>query len=155
MPEQYPKLLAFIHLFYPDFYDEICYYSEKSDIVEAKLICSNESHGFSAIVYSQGEMQEGKLFSVRPEKSTAVKNSWNWCWVFAVNILFKEEVIFPLRFKQKVIALPDGNDPLTALFFKVIEDEFIGTLQKITNQSIDEQRALQDCYSDYVTTEKN
>ena len=154
MSQQYPKFLAFIHLFYPTFYEEVSYYSEKSEIVEAKLICRNDDNGFTAMVFSQGEMKDGKLFSIRADTSFAVTHSWNWCWVFAVKIYFKGEMIFPLHFKQKVIALPDGNEPLTTLFFKVIEDELISAVQKLMKQSVDEQRSLADCYASYLSSEK-
>ena len=102
--KQYPKLLAFLQLFYPSLYQKLSDHSSKSDIVEASLICSNNADSFQAIVFSDGNSTDGELLPVYAEKTTMsmILNSWDWRWVFAIHILFKNEKIFTLSFKQKV-----------------------------------------------------
>ena len=86
--KQYPKLLAFLQLFYPDLYSELSLRSEKADIVEANLICSNNTHSYQAIIYSEDVAREGEMFEIYTGKDSIAPYSWDWRWVFSVTILF-------------------------------------------------------------------
>ena len=149
--KQYPKLLAFLQLFYPTLYTELSRHSVKSDIVEANLICSNNIDSYQTIVFSEGTMKEGELFKVYAGKSPMVVYSWDWRWVFAVNILFKGEMVLPIKFQQKVIALPTGKLSLTQVFFKIVQDEFKEAVLKIVNDSTANTTSVHEAYQKYFT----
>lgn len=114
--KQYLKLLAFLQLFYPDLYLTLSLHSEKANLLEAKLICSNNIHSYQAIIFSENMAKDGELLEVYAGKNSIAPYAWDWRWVFAVKILFAENIIFPIKFKQKVIALPTGKNPLTEVF---------------------------------------
>ncbi len=148
--EHYPKLLAFLKLFYPTLYKELSLHSDRPDIVGANLISSNNINSYQAIVSSEGIMKDGELFEVYAGNASLAVYSWDWRWVFAVKVLFQGKIIFPLRFQQKVIALPTGKHPLTEIFFKIIQHEFEDVLEKILKQSMDEKTSIRESYSKYL-----
>lgn len=150
--KQYPKFLAFLQLFYPDLYTELSHYSEKADIVEANLICSNSTHCYQAIIYSEDVAKEGELLEVYAGKDSIAPYSWDWRWVFAINILFEGNHVFRIRFKQKVIALPTGKNPLTDAFFNILQDEFKTVLENILILSIKEDVSLHESYTKYLSS---
>ena len=150
--KQYPKLLAFLQLFYPALYKELNHHSAKADIVEANLICSNNTHSFQAIIYSEDVAKEGELFEVYAGKDSMAPYSWDWRWVFAVKILFADNLVLPIKFKQKVIALPTGKHPLTDVFFDIIQNEFESTLTEIIRQTNQEKQTMHQRYTGYVTS---
>lgn len=150
--KQYPKLLAFLQLFYPDLYSELSSHSEKTDIVEANLICSNNTHSYQAIIYSEDVAKDGELLEVYAGKESVAPYSWDWRWVFAVNILFEESHVFPIKFKQKVIALPTGKNPLTDVFFNILQDEFKTVLEEILNLSTKNKISIHESYIKYLSS---
>ena len=152
--KKYPKLLAFLKLFYPNLYSELTLYSEKADIIEANLICSNNTHSYQAIVYSEDVAKEGDLFEVFTGNDYIAPYSWDWRWVFSVNILFEGSNVFPIKFKQKVIALPTGNNPLTDVFFNVLQDELKTTIKKISNLSTKEKISIHESFIKYINSVK-
>ena len=152
--KKYPKLLAFLQLFYPNLYSELTLYSEKADIIEANLICSNNTHSYQAIVYSEDVAKEGDLFEVFTGNDYIAPYSWDWRWVFSVNILFEGSNVFPIKFKQKVIALPTGNNPLTDVFFNVLQDELKTTIKKISNLSTKEKISIHESFIKYINSVK-
>ncbi len=152
--KQYPKLLAFLQLFYPTLYNEFSLHSQKADIVEANLICSNNAHSYQAIIYSEDVAKDGELLEVYAGKDSIAPYSWDWRWVFAVKVLFSGNDIFPIKFKQKVIALPTGRNPLTEVFFNIIQEDFVTVLEKILKQSTQEKTSIHESYSKYLTSNK-
>ncbi len=150
--KQYPKLLAFLQLFYPDLFTELSHHSEKADIVEANLICTNNTHCYQAIIYSEDVAKEGERLEVYVGKDSIAPYSWDWRWVFAVNILFEGRHVFPIKFKQKVIALPTGKNPLTDVFFNILQDEFKTVLKEILNISIKENILIHESYAKYLSS---
>ncbi len=148
--QQYPKLLAFLEAFYPALYKKLKQHTDKSDLVEANLICSNNPNSYQAIIFSKGEMNGGELLDVCIRKNSPVPYCWDWRWVFAVKILFADRLIFPLKFQQKVIALPTGRYPLTETFFNTIRDEFEAVLDEVMNQSIDAKIPMRESYYNYL-----
>jgi hypothetical protein len=150
--KQYPKLLAFLQLFYPDLYHQISPKSEKADIVEANLICSNNTHSYQAIIYSEDVAKEGELFEIYAGKDSAAPYSWDWRWVFAVKILFSNKVVYPIKFKQKVIALPTGKHPLTDVFFNIIHNEYEGSIHEIIDQSSRQNLSIRESFMKHHTS---
>jgi len=150
--KQYPKLLAFLYLFYPELYEELSPHSTKADIVEANLICSNNTHSYQAVIYSEDVAKDGELLEVYTGKDSIAPYSWDWRWVFAVNVLFAGEQVFPIKFKQKVIALPTGKNPLTDTFFNIIRDDFKSSLREIIKQTNQEEQTIQKSYSNYIAS---
>jgi hypothetical protein len=150
--KQYPKLLAFLQLFYPNLYKELNPYSENADIVEANLICSNSTHSYQAIIFSEDVAKEGELLEIYAGKDSVAPYSWDWRWVFAVKILFSDNVVFPIKFKQKVIALPTGKHPLTDVFFDIIQEDFKLVLRDILNRSIQDDLSLHESFEKYFST---
>ena len=148
--KQYPKLLAFLQLFYPTLYEKLSLYSDRSDIVGANLISSNNINSYRAIVFSEGMMKDGESFEIYAGNSALSVYSWDWRWVFAVKIFFQEKMIFPVKFQQKVIALPTEKHPLTEIFFRIIQREFEDVLEKILQLSIDEKTSIRESYSRYL-----
>ncbi len=148
--KQYPKLLAFLELFYPELYSELSKYSEKTDLVEANLIKSNNTNSYQAIIYSEDVAKNGELLEVYAGNDSIAPYSWDWRWVFAVNILFSGSNVFSIKFKQKVIALPTGKNPLTHVFFNILEDEFRTTIKEILNLSIKQQIPMRNSYAKYL-----
>ncbi|MFK7814757.1 MAG: hypothetical protein AB8B92_00320 [Gammaproteobacteria bacterium] len=148
--KQYPKLLAFLHLFYPKLYQQLSPHSEKADIVEANLICSNNTQSYQAIIYSEDVAKEGESFEIYTGKNSVAPYSWDWRWVFAVKILFSDKVVFPIKFKQKVIALPTGKHPLTDVFFNIIQDEFESIIKEMLNQSSQDHLSLHESFTKHL-----
>jgi len=144
--KQYPKLLAFLKLFYADLYANLSQHSSKADIVEANLICSNNPHSYQAMIFSEDVANDGELLQIYTGKDSIAPYAWDWRWVFAVKILFAEEIIFPISFKQKVIALPSGKHPLTEIFFNILQNEFKEALEQVVKQSIEKKTAINECY---------
>jgi len=149
---QYPKFLAFMQLFYPALYKQISIHSTSTDLVEANLICSNNNHSFQAIVYSEGISEKGELLDIYTGTDAAAPYSWDWRWVFAVKVLFAEKPIFKIKFKQKVIALPTGNHPLTNVFFDVLKDEFTQLIQDVNKAKASRQASIHKCFDELSKT---
>ena len=147
--KQYPKYLAFLQLFYPEIYAKLSHHSDKADIVEAKLICSNSIHSFQAIIFSEDVAQDGELLEVYAGKDSIAPYSWDWRWVFAVKVLFCGKIVFPIKFKQKVIALPTGNNPLTDVFFNILQNEFNTVAEKLLRLSFDKKIPMHASYAKY------
>ncbi len=152
--KQYPKLLAFLQLFYPTLYNKLSLHSQKADIVEAKLICSNNAHSYQAIIYSEDIAKDGELLEVYAGKDSIAPYSWDWRWVFAVKVLFSGNDIFPIKFKQKVIALPSGQNPLSDVFFKIIREDFEMVFEELLKQSTQEKISIRESYSKYLISIK-
>ncbi len=150
--EHYPMLLAFLQLFYPTLYGRLSPHSERADIVGANLISSNNISAYRAIVFSEGVMKDGESFELYAGNAALTVYSWDWRWVFAVKILFRGDTIFPVRFQQKVIALPTGKRPLTDIFFKIIQREFEVVLENILKTSVDERTSMRESYSRYLVS---
>jgi len=152
--KQYPKLLAFLQLFYPTLYNEFSLHSQKAYIVEANLICSNNTHSYQAIIYSEDVAKDGELLEVYAGKDSIAPYSWDWRWVFAVKVLFSGNEVFPIKFKQKVIALPTGRNPLTEVFFNIIQEDFKMVLEEVLKQSTQEKTSIHESYSKYLISIK-
>ncbi|MCY4641490.1 MAG: hypothetical protein OXC41_02150 [Gammaproteobacteria bacterium] len=150
--KNYPKLLAFLQLFYPTLYEKLSLYSDRSDIVGANLISSNNINSYQAVVFSEGMMKDGELFEIYAGNTVLSVYSWDWRWVFAVKIYFQEKMIFPVRFQQKVIALPTGKHPLTKIFFEIIQQEFEDVLEEILKPSMDENTPIRENYCRYLNS---
>lgn len=150
--KQYPKLLAFLQLFYPDLYLILSHHSEKSDLVETNLICSNSSHLYQAVIYSEDVAKEGETLEVYAGKDSIAPYSWDWRWVFAVKLLFDGNIVFPIKFKQKVIALPTGKNPLTDVFFNILQAEFKTVIEEILAKAQEEQITIHESYTNYVAS---
>lgn len=148
--KQYPKLLAFLQLFYPNLYQQLSAHSEKADLVEANLICSNNTQSFQAIIFSEDVAKDGELFEVYSAKNSVAPYSWDWRWVFAVKIVFSGNTVFAMKFKQKVIALPTGKHPLTDVFFNILKDEFEVSIKDILNRSSQEALSLRESVSKHI-----
>ena len=152
LARHYPKFLAFIQLFYPALYKKISIHSDKPDFVEANLICSNNNHSFQAIVYSEDVAKEGELFEIYTGKDSKAPYSWDWRWVFAIKILFAEEIIFHIKFKQKVIALPTGKHPLAGPFFNILDNEFKNVLDELGKDIKNNHISVKESYTHYCRT---
>ena len=150
--EHYPMLLAFLQLFYPTLYEKLSPHSESADIVGANLISSNNVSAYRAVVFSEGVMRDGESFEIYAGNAALTVYSWDWRWVFAVKILFRGNTIFPVRFQQKVIALPTGKRPLTDIFFRIIQREFEVVLENILRTSMDEHTPIRESYSRYLVS---
>ncbi len=147
---QYPKFLAFMQLFYPPLYKQISTYSDKSDLVEANLICSNNAHSFQAIVYSEDVTEDGELLDIYSGKNAMAPYSWDWRWVFALKIVYSNSPVFKLTFKQKVIALPSGKHPLSDAFFNVLNDEFKQLITDLNQVKQLNNIPIHDCFAGHI-----
>ena len=150
--KHFPKFIAFLQLFYPTLYKQLNSYVEDSDLVKANLICSNNTHSYQAIILSEDVSKDGELFEIYTGKDSIMPYSWDWRWVFAVNILFEEKSVFPIKFKQKVIALPTGKHPLTNVFFNILEDEFDKTLNELRATANNTNISIHECYLNYCNS---
>ncbi len=146
----YPKFLAFIALIYPHLFEELAQISKKADLVEAKLLSSNCDASFQAIVFSEGAFKAGDHFIINPSSFNTAPYSWDWRWVFALKILYKNHLVIPLKFNQKVIALPTGNNPLSMVFFKNVADEFKLVIDNFLYNSESSHHAIYQNYEKYV-----
>ncbi len=147
--QHYSKFLAFLQLFYPSLYKQISALSENSDLVEADLICSNNTHSFRAIVYSEGITKDGELLEIHAGKYSIAPYSWDWRWVFALKILFNGNNIFPIKFKQKVIALPTGKHPVTDKFFNILQEEFNKAVIEIIKSAKHDNLPIHEGFIEY------
>lgn len=147
MATHYTKFLAFLRLFYPNLYQELSTYSKPTEVVEANLICTNSIHNFQAMIFSEDVAIKDELFDIYAGKDSIAPYSWDWRWVFAVKILYKGTAVLPIKFKQKVIALPTGKHPLSHNFFDILKDEF----KEVTKQLIcnDTNDPTHDRYKKY------
>ena len=150
--KQYPKFLAFLQLFYPTLYKNLSPCSSKADIVEANLICSNTIHSFQAIVFSEGLNKDGEILDIYTGANSIAPYSWDWRWVFAIKILYQGNIIFPIKFKQKVIALPTGNHPLSNIFFNALRNEFQKPISDLINLTKSQQFLIQKVYANYCAS---
>ena len=148
----YPKFLAFVHLIFPNFFDELACISNKSDLVEAKLLSSNCNTSFQATVFSEGNFKNGDVFQVLAENLHAAPYSWDWRWVFALKILYNNHLIFPLKFKKRIIALPTGKNPLSMVFFNNLTDEFEFVVQNIVQNINNNQKSVYENYEYYLNS---
>lgn len=147
--KQYPKLLAFLQLFYPHLYQQLSSHSEKADIVEANLICSNNTQSFQAIIFSEDVAKDGEIFEIYTGNNSVAPYSWDWRWVFAIKLVFSGSPVFAMKFKQKVIALPTGKHPLTNVFFNILEEEFETSIKDILSRSSQEAVSLHESFSEF------
>ncbi len=149
MATHYTKFLAFLKLFYPNLYQELSTYSKPTEVVEANLICTNSIHNFQAMIFSEDVAIKDELFDIYAGKDSIAPYSWDWRWVFAVKIIFEGATIFPIKFKQKIIALPTGKHPLSYAFFDILEDEF----KEVSKQLINNDASLStgDRYEKYFS----
>ena len=149
--KQYPKLLSFLYLIYPSLYEQLAEFSSKSQLVEAKLISTNRLEMYQAIVFSEGDTSSGETFKLIFSDAMGVPYSWDWRWVFAVNVLYQDQNILPLKFKQKVIALPTGEHPLSSVFFNNLEHEFTVEINKVIDISNDNKIPIIDAYASLLS----
>jgi len=119
--------------------------------VEAKLICSNSNHVFQAVIYSEDVAREGELLEVYSGKSTVTPYSWDWRWVFAVKLLFDGQEVLPIKFKQKVIALPTGKNPLSHIFFDILQNEYRVVVDDLVRNSQEHDISLHESYAKYIS----
>lgn len=148
----YPKFLAFLHLICPHLFEELANISNNSDLVEAKLLSSNCNTSFQAIVFSEGNFENGDYFQVLAENINAAPYSWDWRWAFALKIIYNGHLIFPLKFKQKVIALPTGKNPLSMIFFNTLTDEITFEIQNLVQNFNNDQKTIYELYESYLNS---
>ena len=125
-------------LFYPNLYRELSSHSKHAEVVEANLIGTNSIHKFQAKVFSEDVLNQDEVFEIFAEENSIAPYSWDWRWVFAVKILYQGTTIFPIKFKQKIIALPTGKHPLGHAFFEILTDEY----KEVTKQLINDDTNL-------------
>ena len=147
---QYPKFLAFLQLVFPPLYNQLAQHSHKSDIVKANLTSAHNIASFSAIIFSDDAPPQGDEFKIISENNNLDPYAWDWRWVFAINLRYEEDIIFILKFKQKVIALPSGVNPLSPSFFENLQSEFGIQIQNIINDMNDKSIPISSCYSEYL-----
>ena len=148
----YPKFLAFLHLICPHLFEELAKISNNSDLVEAKLLSSNCNTSFQAIIFSEGNFENGDYFQVLAENINAVPYSWDWRWVFALKIFYNNQLIFPLKFKQKVIALPTGKNPLSMVFFNTLKDEITFVIHNFVQIFNNDHKTIYEVYESYLNS---
>ncbi len=148
----YPKLLAFLQLIYPSLFEELAHYSSKSDLVEAKLISANYLNSYQAIVFSEGETRNGEIFKIIPKYSFVSPYSWDWRWVFALSLKYDKNTIFPIKFQQKVIALPTGKHPLSTVFFNNLNNEFTKEIHKLIELLDRDNTLITEAYESYLNS---
>ena len=148
----YPKFLAFLHLICPHLFEELANISNNSDLVEAKLLNSNCNTSFQAIVFSEGDFENGDNFQVLAENINATPYSWDLRWVFALKIIYNNHLIFPLKIKQKVIALPTGKNLLSMVFFNNLTDEITYEIQNLVQNFNSNQKTIYELYESYLNS---
>jgi hypothetical protein len=146
----YPKFLAFLQLSYPALFGEIVKYSSKAELVEAKLICANAPDDFHAVIFSDGLYAQGDRFKVQFKAHAAELLSWDWRWVFGLQIRYKDLSIFPLPLRQQVVALPSRDRPLSARFFATFNAEFATVINDWIAQSKRHNRKVSSSYHAYL-----
>ncbi len=151
----YPKLLAFLELMYPSLFAELAYYSNNSNLIEAKLIATNNRTSYRAVVFSEGDYKSGDVFHVTAETTLVTPYLWDWRWVFALNVLHKDEIILPIKFPQKIMALPVGENPISTIFFEHLSDEFALVIQNLIGNSNRHQKTIAEAYVSYLHSAHN
>ena len=146
----YPKLLAFLQVIYPSLFEKLTHISRKSDLVEATLISSNNLTSYQAIVFSEGNTNNGEIFKIIPKNNFVMPYSWDWRWVFALHVMYEDNTIFSIKFQQKVIALPTGKHPLSGVFFRHLSDEFSVQIQKLIAISNQNKILIAKAYDSYI-----
>ena len=146
----YPKFLAFLQLSYPALFEQVVQYSSKADRVEAKLICANNPHDFHALIFSDGRYAQGDRFEILFAGQVADLSSWDWRWVFALQIRYQDVAIFPLRFRQHIIALPQGGRPLSSPFFGGLVEEFSTLIEQWISSAEEHDQLISENYQAYV-----
>jgi len=114
------------------------------------LLSTNCNTSFQAIVFSEGDFKNGDYFQVLAENLNAAPYSWDWRWVFSLKIIYNNHLIFPLKFKQKVIALPTGKNPLSMVFFNTLTDEITFTIQNWVHNFNINQKTIYELYGSYL-----
>ncbi len=147
----YPKLLAFLQLFYPSIHTHLAQISDNPALVESKLICRNDVCLFHAIVFSDDLSESGEKFPIHTNQVVSTPYSWDWRWVFALHILFKDNIIFTLKFKQKVIALPTGKYPLSEVFFENLKHEFDIQIRILIEATTKNNMTIAYSYTSHMT----
>ena len=138
--KQYPKLLAFLQLFYPTLYEKLSLYSDRSDIVGANLVSSNNINSYRAIVFSEGMMKDGESFEIYAGNSALSVYSWDWRWVFAVKILLSGKNDFPGQISAKSDCIADRKtSSYRNLSLESYSENSKMCLRKYFNLSIDEK----------------
>lgn len=152
--ERYPKLLAFLQLVYPSMYEQLAQVSTRSNIVEARLLCANSFSSYQVNVFSEINPTSGEIFKIIAKDNFSAPYSWDWRWVFALYVMYENQVILPVRFQQKVIALPTGRHPLSMVFFNNLNSEFAHTIQGLVSTSHESKKAITDVYESYLYPER-
>jgi hypothetical protein len=148
----YPKFLAFLQSSYPVLFRQIVPYATKADLVETKLICANNSQNFHALVFSDGRYAQGDRFEIRFEGHAADLSSWDWRWVFALQIRYQDAAIFPLHFRQHIIALPQASRPLSSTFFGGLVGEFSTPITQWISTAEESDQPISQSYLTYIET---
>lgn len=147
----YPKLLAFLQMFYPSIHTHLAQISNNPALVESKLICTNYACLFQAIVFSDGLSESEEIFPIHTNQAVSTPCSWDWRWVFALHVLFEDNIIFTLKFRQKVIALPTGKYPLSEVFFENLKHEFDLQIKKLIEATTKNNTAVAESYTSHMT----
>ncbi len=146
----YAKFLAFLQLSNSVLYRQLAQNSSKSEVVEAKLVCANNAHDFHALIFSDGRFAQGDRFDIEFEAVPSEISSWDWRWVFALNIHYQDLPIFPLNFQQQVIAVPPGVRALSPRFFERLMSEFGNVINQWVSKSTDRGQAISHSYDTYI-----
>ena len=146
----YAKFLAFLELSNSALYRQLAQHSSKSEVVEAKLVCANNAHDFHALIFSDGRFAQGDRFDIEFEAAPSEMSSWDWRWVFALNIHYQDLPIFPLNFQQQVIAVPPGVSALSPSFFERLMSEFGNVINQWVSKSTDRGQAISHSYDTYI-----
>ncbi len=148
--EPYPKLLAFLQLIYPSLYARLVQHSSKPDIVAAGLLCANDLSSFQARVFSDVHPTDGDVFGITPETDLAAPCPWDWRWVFALHVMYKDRTILPVTFPRKIIALPTEKYPLSTTFFSNLNHEFTHAVQKLIGDSHNDGKTITETCKDHL-----
>ena len=147
---RYPKFLAFLQLAYPNLFDRLTQFSKKSDLVQANIISAHSIDNFSVIIFSDKTSLEGDRFNIISVNNDSAPYDWDWRWVFAIKLMYKMELVFTLKFKRKVIALPSGKHTLSPSFFENLQMEFSDQVQELISYMNNKQISIASCYSEYL-----
>ena len=120
-------------------------------MVEAKLIGTNNQEMYKAVVFSEGDTKNGEIFRLNFNDSIGTSHSWDWRWVFSVKVLYENDTILSLQFKQKVVALPSGKHPLSNVFFNNFSSEFKTRISRIIEFKNNNKIPITDAYEAYIS----
>ncbi len=148
----YAKFLAFMQLSNPELHRHLVQYSNKADVVEARLICANNFRDFHALVFSDGPYARGDRFEIEFDAPSSDFSSWDWRWVFALHIYYQDLPIFPLKFQQQIIAVPPGVFALSAKFFNRLMSEFTNVVDQWISKSNGGGQKIKQSYLSYIGT---